>query len=86
MKVTSPDYEGSDKEKAVEDFKHRIEHYMVAYEPLDEKYDRDYSFIKIFNQGEKFLVNRVQGEYNSCSNIVCIAMIVVGKHYNVVVK
>ena len=78
MKVTSPDYEGADKEKAVEDFKHRIEHYMVAYEQLDEKYDRDYSFIKIFNQGEKFLVNRVQGEYISCSNIVCIAIVVVG--------
>ena len=35
-----------------------------SYEPLDEDYDSRYSFIRIFNQGEKFLVNRVQGKHN----------------------
>ena len=61
MKITSPDYHGLDKEKAVEDFKERIAHYEECYEALDEEYDRDKSFIRIYNQGEKFLVNRVQG-------------------------
>lgn len=61
VKVTSPDYKSSAKDEAVDDFKLRIQHYMVAYEPIDEKLDKEYSFIKIFNQGEKFLVNKVQG-------------------------
>jgi hypothetical protein len=62
VKVASPDYKDMDKEKAVEDFKLRIQHYKEVYEPIDDKIDRDLSFIKIYNQGEKFLVNRVKGE------------------------
>ena len=62
VKVTSPDYKGMDKEKAVDDFRRRISHYESLYEPLDEEYDREYSYIRIYNQGERFLVNRVQGE------------------------
>ena len=62
MKVTSPDYKDMDKEKAVEDFKMRIDHYKEMYEPIDEDIDKALSFIKIYNQGEKFLVNRVKGE------------------------
>lgn len=65
VKITSPDYQHIDKEKAVVDFLERIKHYEVAYEPLDEEHDKDLSFIKIFNQGEKFLVNRVQGHVES---------------------
>ena len=61
MKVTSPDYKDMDKEKAVEDFKLRIQHYEEMYEPIDEHQDKEMSFIKIFNQGEKFLVNKVKG-------------------------
>ena len=60
--MTSPDYKDMDKEKAVEDFKKRIDHYKEIYQPIDEKEDNDLSYIKIFNQGEKFLVNRVKGE------------------------
>jgi len=41
----------------------RIKHYEAMYEPLDENTDKQLSFIKIFNQGEKYLVNRVHGEY-----------------------
>ncbi len=65
MKVTSPDYKGEDykvsKDTAVEDFKMRIQHYEQSYEPLDEERDKHLSFIRIYNQGEKFLVNKVQG-------------------------
>ena len=49
------------KDTAVEDFKMRIHHYEMSYEPLDEERDKDLSFIRIYNQGEKFLVNKVQG-------------------------
>ena len=62
VKVTSPDYKAMDKEEAVRDFKQRIEHYVRSYEPLDEERDKEYSYIRIFNQGERFLVNRVRGE------------------------
>lgn len=65
VKISSPDYKLMDKEKAVEDFQKRINHYEVFYEPLDEEHDRSLSFIKIFNQGEKFVVNRVKGHVQS---------------------
>ncbi|KAK2173714.1 hypothetical protein NP493_854g01030 [Ridgeia piscesae] len=65
VKVTSPDYTGVNKDDAVRDFKIRIQHYAEFYEPLDEEHDKDYSFIRIYNQGEKFLVNRVQGHVQS---------------------
>ncbi len=64
VKVTSPDYKGSNKDEAIEDFKKRIEHYAIQYDPLDEELDKDLSFIKIFNQGERYLVNRVHGQYD----------------------
>lgn len=50
------------KDEAVSDFKKRINHYESLYEPLHEEHDKEMSFIKIFNQGEKYLVNRVQGK------------------------
>ena len=65
MKITSPDYKGMDTDEAVKDFKQRICHYEMAYESIDEEGDKDLSFIKIFNQGEKFLVNKVQGHVQS---------------------
>ena len=64
MKVTSPDYTDMDKEKALADFRKRIDHYEHFYEPLDEEHDKEYSYIRIYNQGERFLVNRVRGEYS----------------------
>ncbi|XP_014664377.1 PREDICTED: 6-phosphofructo-2-kinase/fructose-2,6-bisphosphatase-like isoform X2 [Priapulus caudatus] len=59
VKVNSPDYKGADPEFVVKDFCERIEHYKRAYEPIDEKLDSTYSFIKLFDVGEKFLVNKV---------------------------
>lgn len=61
VKVTSPDYVGIDKDVAVTDFKERIKHYESSYEPLDAEFDKERSFIIIYNQGDRFLVNKVQG-------------------------
>ncbi|XP_064633197.1 6-phosphofructo-2-kinase/fructose-2,6-bisphosphatase-like isoform X4 [Lineus longissimus] len=61
VKVTSPDYEGVNKDSAVQDFMKRIKHYEESYEPIDEKKDKNLTFIKIYNQGDKYLVNKVQG-------------------------
>ncbi len=63
--MTSPDYKGYNMDKAVEDFKQRIRHYEQAYEPISEETDKNLSYIRIYNQGEKFLVNKVQGHVQS---------------------
>ena len=51
VKINSPDYQGVDKEAAVEDFLQRISHYQEQYQPLDEAAEKDLSFMKIFNTG-----------------------------------
>ncbi|GFO44995.1 6-phosphofructo-2-kinase/fructose-2,6-bisphosphatase [Plakobranchus ocellatus] len=65
VKVCSPDYEGMDTSVALEDFLKRIEHYKQEYETLDYKHDKDISFIQIFNQGERFIVNKLAGHLQS---------------------
>ena len=61
MKVSSPDYTGVGTEEAISDFHKRIASMESEYETIDEHADNEMSFIKIFNQGEKFLVNKIQG-------------------------
>lgn len=65
VKIHSPDYREMDKEAALKDFEQRIEHYRMAYQPLDEGGEKDYSFMTIFNAGEKVLVHRSEGHIQS---------------------
>lgn len=65
VKVSSPDYKNVDSETAVSDFVERIRLYEMQYEAIDDKLDKHYSFIKIFNVGERFIVNRVLGHIQS---------------------
>jgi broad specificity phosphatase PhoE len=65
VKVNSPDYKNVDSDNAIDDFVERIHFYEMQYEPVDEKIDKHHSFIKIFNVGERFLVNRVIGHVQS---------------------
>ncbi|XP_076596901.1 6-phosphofructo-2-kinase/fructose-2,6-bisphosphatase-like isoform X4 [Chaetodon auriga] len=65
VKLSSPDYAGCDKEEAVADFLKRIECYKMTYIPLDDNKDRNLSYIKIFNVGSRYLVNRVQDHIQS---------------------
>ncbi|XP_030076573.1 6-phosphofructo-2-kinase/fructose-2,6-bisphosphatase 2 isoform X1 [Microcaecilia unicolor] len=61
VKVSSPDYPERNRENVMDDFLKRIECYKVTYEPLDpDDTDKDLSFIKVINVGQRFLVNRVQ--------------------------
>ncbi|VDN37786.1 unnamed protein product [Dibothriocephalus latus] len=60
VKVNSPDYAGVDKDIALQDFLQRIEHYTSRYEPIDDDLDKDLSYIKIFNQGQRYLANRIE--------------------------
>lgn len=65
VKVHSPDYRDSNKDDALNDFMKRIEHYQQAYQTLDEDVEGNYSFMKIFNAGEKVLVHRHEGHIQS---------------------
>ncbi|KAM8933945.1 6-phosphofructo-2-kinase/fructose-2,6-bisphosphatase 1 isoform 2-T2 [Pelodytes ibericus] len=65
VKLSSPDYRDCDREKVVEDFLKRIECYQMTYEPLSEELDSALSYIKIFNVGNRYLVNRVQDHIQS---------------------
>lgn len=61
VKVSSPDYENMNKEAALQDFLLRILHYKERYDPLDEEREKDLSFMKIYNTGEKVLVHKHEG-------------------------
>lgn len=50
-----------DKEIALLDFLKRTEHYALRYKPIDDELDKDWSYIKIFDQGRRYLVNRIEG-------------------------
>ena len=65
VKINSPDYKNVDSESAVNDFLERIHLYEMQYEPIDDNLDKHHSFIKIYNVGERFLVNRVIGHIQS---------------------
>lgn len=53
------------KDAALEDFIQRIRHYEKAYQPLDEEIEKHYSFMKIFDAGQKVLVHRHEGHIQS---------------------
>lgn len=62
MKLKSPDYRDVSAEEAVTDFLSRIQQYEKRYETIDDNSERNYSFIKIFNCGERFLVHKIGGK------------------------
>ncbi|XP_006163539.1 6-phosphofructo-2-kinase/fructose-2,6-bisphosphatase 1 isoform X4 [Tupaia chinensis] len=65
VKLGSPDYIDCDREKVLEDFLKRIQCYEVNYQPLDEELDSHLSYIKIFDVGTRYMVNRVQDHIQS---------------------
>ncbi|XP_055337675.1 6-phosphofructo-2-kinase/fructose-2,6-bisphosphatase-like isoform X2 [Paramacrobiotus metropolitanus] len=67
VKLNGPDYKtfSAPNDMALTDFIQRIKHYEAAYEPLDDNIDRELSFIRIYNAGQKYLVNRPGGHIQS---------------------
>uniref|UniRef100_A0A1Y1KBZ9 6-phosphofructo-2-kinase domain-containing protein n=1 Tax=Photinus pyralis TaxID=7054 RepID=A0A1Y1KBZ9_PHOPY len=65
VKISSPDYANMNKDAVLIDFLKRIEHYQEKYEPMDEIYEGDLSFMKIYNTGEKVLVHKHEGHIQS---------------------
>jgi type IV secretory pathway component VirB8 len=67
VKLKSPDYKDVPQDEAVADFLSRIQQYENRYEPIDDKTDeKNFSFIKIFNCGERFLVHKIGGKFVFC--------------------
>ena len=60
VKISSPDYIGWNPEKAVQDFKSRIDVHLPYYETLDEKFDTQYSYVKLINL-DQMIINNVKG-------------------------
>lgn len=63
--MCSPDYENVNKDIALKDFLLRIEHYEEKYHPLDEDLEKEISFMKIYNTGEKVVVHKHEGHIQS---------------------
>lgn len=63
--MSSPDYINMNTEDAMNDFRLRIEHYQERYEPLDEVIESDFSFMKIYNTGEKIIIHKHEGHIQS---------------------
>jgi len=57
-KLGSPDYFGISNEEAKADFSARIDHYVSAYQPLEEE---NIPWIKIVDAGRQVLLNRLNG-------------------------
>jgi broad specificity phosphatase PhoE len=57
-KLGSPDYIGVPIEEATRDFRARIQHYVSAYQPLQEE---NIPWIKIIDAGRQVLMNRLHG-------------------------
>ena len=55
-KINSPDYEHVSTEKAIADFRARIEHYHSVYETLEEE---EGSWIKLVDGGKKLIVHEM---------------------------
>lgn len=54
-----------DIESALSDFLLRIEHYQEKYELLDEEKEKQLSYMKIYNTGEKVVVHKHEGHIQS---------------------
>ena len=80
VKVHSPDYKGVEADEvccfnshhfaivsyqAITDFLERIKHYEEIYEPISEEDEAHFSFIKLFNAGEKYVIHKHEGYLQS---------------------
>lgn len=65
VKVSSPDYVNMNTDNVLRDFLLRIEHYQEKYQVLDEVTEKDLSYMKIYNTGEKVVVHKHEGHIQS---------------------
>lgn len=63
--MSSPDYTNMNTDAVLRDFLLRIEHYQEKYQVLDEITEKDLSYMKIYNTGEKVVVHKHEGHIQS---------------------
>ncbi|XP_075225630.1 6-phosphofructo-2-kinase/fructose-2,6-bisphosphatase-like [Lycorma delicatula] len=61
----SKDYRHMSKEKALDDFHHKIEHYMEVYEAINPKSEGNFSYVKFCNNGENISAHKLNGPHQS---------------------
>ena len=69
VKTASPDYSNFSEDRVLDDFKKRIGHYQEKYQSLDESFESDFSFMKIYEFGTKVIVHKQQGHIQSRSDL-----------------
>lgn len=63
--MSSPDYTNMNTDAVLRDFLLRIEHYQEKYQLLDEIKEKELSYMKIYNTGEKVVVHKHEGHIQS---------------------
>lgn len=63
--MSSPDYTNMNTDAVLRDFLLRIEHYQEKYQLLDEVKEKELSYMKIYNTGEKVVVHKHEGHIQS---------------------
>ncbi|XP_065178545.1 6-phosphofructo-2-kinase/fructose-2,6-bisphosphatase 1-like [Sycon ciliatum] len=65
VKLKNPDFIDQDMDKALAEFKTRLELYEKVYEPLDFDDDTDLSFVTLYDVGSKLMANKIRGHLQS---------------------
>lgn len=65
VKLNTEDYDGMEPEAALKDFQLRLANYRSAYQTLCPEHDRNSSYIKFINMGERLQINHVKGTIHS---------------------
>ena len=83
VKTASPDYSNFSEDRVLDDFKKRIGHYQEKYQSLDESFESDFSFMKIYEFGTKVIVHKQEGHIQSRSDLIKIKLIKSKKTRNI---
>lgn len=59
--VKMPDYKDMSEEDGMKDFQGRIDNYAKQYEPMDQKLDKEFSWIKTVDGGQQVVLNKIFG-------------------------
>jgi 6-phosphofructo-2-kinase len=62
LKLSGPDYKEKDHATALSDFRHRVQNYEKAYEPVgDWEEEHDIQYCKLVNVGKKVIAHNISG-------------------------
>jgi broad specificity phosphatase PhoE len=62
LKLDNEDYKGKDRKMAIKDFEERVKAYQLVYETIeDDEENREISYIKVINVGQKVITHKCNG-------------------------